>query len=163
MTVDVVFTNGASKVYTKSLSQFDRGVRLRFLGVSLPETFKVHFSNSPDTGVAMVVDGENYVAPIPDAYFVTGEYIHAWLYVLGTKAVHSYSLDDDILQASSEMEIVPDDAKSNSIVEVVIPINRRPAPLTVPDSGSGVDLSDDNLTFGVNTARESLIIGQNLT
>ena len=161
MVVDVIFNEGSSRCYTRSLSQYDRGTRLRFLGIALPAQFEVHFSNEEDGGVAAVVNGKNYEVSIPDAYFLNGDYIYAWINVQGTRVIPSYTLENEIISATPNSETVVDERKSNSIYEVIIPINRRPAPLTVSDGGSGIDLSDDSLNFGFSSDNESLVIGRN--
>ena len=85
MTIDAIFEAGSDLTYTRSVSQYDKGLRLRFLGISLPAEFEVHFSNQKEGGVATVVSGKNYNVGIPDAFVAKGEYIYAWVYTYGTK------------------------------------------------------------------------------
>lgn len=60
--------------------QYDYGQILRFVGLDLPSTFEVHFSNDifgeSKTGIG--TDGD---VVIPDEYLTTGDYIYAWVYL----------------------------------------------------------------------------------
>lgn len=162
MTLDVMFNQGSTKCYTRSLSQHDRGVRLRFFGIALPKRFEVHFSNSEEDGVAGVVIGNNYTVVVPDSYLATGSYVYAWVFSYGTTKTLAYDVEDEILSVEPTEVFNDDPRKANSICEVVIPIARRPMPLILPVEGSEIDLSDDEtLNFSFSEDNESLIIGRN--
>ena len=67
---------------TGSLFQYDRGQRLVFEGVDLPETYEVHFSNE-ELGVSKPVLGDASGVEIPDEYLLSGQPVHVWVWVSG--------------------------------------------------------------------------------
>lgn len=152
MAIIADFSNGQTKIYTKSMYQHDKGQILRFVGVHLPPSFEVHFSNSKDGGTASTVIGENYFAAIPDAYFATGEYIYAWAYDRHEESFVKvdYSVEDEIL---TEEHLDPIKyTRGTTVYEVVIPIIRRSIDITMPVPGLGENVNEYSISD------ESLII-----
>ena len=63
-----------------SLFQYDYGQKLILLGVELPTSYEVHFSN--DTlGNSKTSIGDASGVDIPDEYLLNGEDIHVWLFL----------------------------------------------------------------------------------
>lgn len=62
------------------LYQYDYGQILRFHGVTIPETYEVHFSNSP-TGNSITQIGNADGVSIPDMFLTSGEPVYAWLFL----------------------------------------------------------------------------------
>lgn len=153
MAIEAVFNTGTTKTYTKTAMQYDKGQILKFIGIKLPETFEVHFSNNKDNGLASTVVGtENYVA-IPDAYFETGEYVYAWVYDEHdvTFAKTDYKVENEIL---TEEQIDPVTyTKGTTLYEVVIPVIRRPVKIVMPMPGIG----EPSHSYSIDG--DSLIIG----
>lgn len=135
--VDVVFSEGSRKAYTRTLTQYDKGQILKFVGIHLPETFEVHFSNEKDGGMASVVIGTDNFAAIPDAYLATGEYVYAWVHDEHdvTYAKTDYSIENEILTEEQKDPVTY--TKGATLYEVVIPVVRRPMKIVMPMPGVG--------------------------
>lgn len=67
---------------TGKLYQYDRGQRLIIEGMTLPQTYQVHWSNDPYTKSKTTI-GDSTGADIPDEYLETGRDIHVWVYDVG--------------------------------------------------------------------------------
>lgn len=65
---------------TNKRYQYDYGQKLVFRGVTLPESYEVHFSNS-ENGDSKTQLGDSSGVTIPDEYFTSGENIYAWIYL----------------------------------------------------------------------------------
>ena len=121
--IDVTFKEGSSDVvYTKKSFQHNRGVKLRISGVTLPEKYQVHFSNDEKIGPSVAIWISGNEIPIPNAFFKTGEYIHVWIFFAGVE-------DDHPVGAT--------------MYHAVIPIEKRPAILTVINSSGGAAIGAD--------------------
>ena len=83
--------------------QHDYGKMLQIEGVDLPSTFEVHFCNEGDTVTTTQVGNEGIVT-VPDAYFVNGKNILAFIYL------HSSANDGE------------------TAYKVVIPVRKRQQP-----------------------------------
>lgn len=64
-----------------SLYQYDYGQVVQFVGVSLPETYEVHFSNTDVQGTAKVQLGHADGVMIPDEYLLSGDPIYIWVFL----------------------------------------------------------------------------------
>ena len=91
-------------VSENSLWQYDYGQIIVFEGVSLPETFEVHFGNEQDVGSAKQALGSDNRVTVPDMYLTSGKNLYAWIFL------HT-STDD------GETEY-----------RITIPVRKRPAP-----------------------------------
>jgi hypothetical protein len=69
-------TNGASDV----LFQYDYGQVIQFTGVTLPESYEVHFSNKT-TGESLTMIGGANGVEIPDELLQTGMPVYLWVYL----------------------------------------------------------------------------------
>lgn len=99
--------SGGRKTRTDRLWQYDYGQILRIVGLELPETFEVHFSNDKG-GTSKTSVGSNNSVPIPDEYLTSGADIFAWIYL--------HTGQDD-----GETEYM-----------VIIPVKRRAQPSDLP-------------------------------
>lgn len=122
------FEGSNNVVYTKRSWQYNRGVKLYINGIALPERYQVHFSNSETGGVSVALWVTGNIVDIPDAFFESGEYIHAWVCFAetdGTSSVTNY--------------------------HIIIPIEKRPSVLRMgANSGELVvnaELDEDNHTL----------------
>lgn len=88
-------------VKTDSVFQYDYGLKLVIEGVTLPEEYDVHFSNTNST-YTKTVTGDSTGVAIPDEYLCKGEDVHAWLY----------------------MHVGEDDGET--VYHIQIPVNDRP-------------------------------------
>ena len=68
-------------VMTEKLWQYDRGRILKFVGLDLPFSYEVHFSNQAMSGSAykQVTTGDS--VEIPYNLLQTGMFVYAWIYL----------------------------------------------------------------------------------
>lgn len=122
------FKNGETKVYTKSAHQFDKGQKLLVTGIALPDSYEIHMSNQKDSGMAYSCIGKIDGVTIPDALFVSGEYIYVWLYATSVEHedtdAYGYSLgpDESLTEVPIEGKTIEE---GTTIYEIVIPIIKR--------------------------------------
>lgn len=77
--IRAVFTEGSTKFRTEPLWQYDYGQILEIIGLTLPESYEVHFSNDP-SGSATTSIGDSSGVEIPDVYLQNGD-VFAWLFL----------------------------------------------------------------------------------
>lgn len=129
MAIIANFAEGETKTYTKSMYQYDRGQTLVITGVTLPETYEVYVSNQKDVGFANPVSCNAEGIDIPDAFFMSGEYIYVWVYAIASRRTPAYQIDPEN-QTTVYTEDDEDEEKSGTTVyEIVIPIKKRPIQL----------------------------------
>ena len=118
------FKNGEKKVYTKTMHQYDHGQKLIVTGIALPDRYDIHMSNDPEDGIAYSCKGDAEGVTIPDALFVSGEYIYIWLYDLN-------------------------EGEGSTSYEIVVPVVRRPVQLSLQQGSGGAMgyMVDDNETL----------------
>lgn len=137
MAIIAAFKNGETKVYTKSAHQFDRGQKLIMTGIALPDSYEIHFSNDPENGIASAFTGDPEGVLIPDAYFISGDYVYAWLYVKNREIISygeseaSYEVDENEtlhVNPGADGEAYEE---GYTMYSIVIPVVRRPSQLTM--------------------------------
>jgi len=131
MAIIAAFKNGSTKVYTKSVHQFDKGQKLIVTGVALPDKFEVHVSNSKDEGIATAYTGDAEGVFIPDAYFATGDYVYVWIYAVSKEEINASDVPNDESAMASGITI----EEGTSIYEIVIPVIQRPINLQISQMG----------------------------
>ena len=102
--VTASFRAGKTSSVARSLWQWDYGIVLRFDGISLPDAYEVHFSNSATGGDAVSQTGTSDGVAIPNIMFESGKPVYAFVY-----------LHDDL-----------DDGET--AYTAVIPVHERPKP-----------------------------------
>ena len=87
---NIITAVAGDKLYIKTdpVFQYDYGLKLVITGVTLPESYDVHFGNT-NSASAKTVTGDSNGVQIPDEYLLNGEDVHAWVYL------HTDGLDDD--------------------------------------------------------------------
>jgi hypothetical protein len=63
------------------LYQYDYGQMIQFIGVSLPGTYEVHFSNTDVAGAAKIQLGSANGVMIPDELLLSGDPIYIWVFL----------------------------------------------------------------------------------
>lgn len=63
-----------------SLFQYDYGQRLILTGVTLPESYEVHFANAED-GNSKTSVGDGTGVDVPDEFLLTGDTVYVWLFL----------------------------------------------------------------------------------
>lgn len=102
--VTASFRAGKTSSVARSLWQWDYGIVLRFDGISLPDAYEVHFSNSATGGDAVSQTGTSDGVVVPNIMFESGKPVYAFVY-----------LHDDL-----------DDGET--AYTAVIPVHERPKP-----------------------------------
>lgn len=74
------FCAGRRCVQTEALYQYNYGQRLKITGLTLPETYEVHFGVSK-AGDTMLAIGDATGVLIPDACLLSVQTVYAWLYL----------------------------------------------------------------------------------
>jgi hypothetical protein len=143
------FSDGSTKVYTKSLFQHDKGQRLSFEGIEASSSREVHFSNQPEGGIAMACKMHDNSVGIPDVYLSTGDYVYAWLYATKATSGSDGNVNYHITDANSvndKENLVVDGLTSSKVAsedsetlfQVIIPVIKRPNIIRASDvSGDG--------------------------
>ena len=96
--------DGGNLVYVCPRYQYDYGQILKFTDLDLPFAYEVHYSNSDQAGNSVTQIGDENGVIIPDALFLTGDTIYAWVYL--------HSTEDD----------------GETVYKVVIPVQKRAKP-----------------------------------
>lgn len=96
--------DGGNLVYVCPRYQYDYGQILKFTDLDLPFAYEVHFSNTDQSGNSVTQIGDENGVIIPDALFLNGETIYAWVYL--------HSTADD----------------GETVYKVVIPVQKRAKP-----------------------------------
>lgn len=78
--LNINFVPCEQNIETAPLYQYDYGQRITFSGVTLPDLYEVHFSNSK-SGDSVTVIGDSTGVDIPDALLQTGAKIYGWIYL----------------------------------------------------------------------------------
>lgn len=164
MAVHAVFAEGTKKTYTKSVYQYDKGQRLTFEGIIVPEGCEVHFSTAEGSGVSTVQKYRDGGVHIPDGYLETGQYIYAWLCAWnaekGSKGSIDYSVQNERFQVTQIEAAKAAYEQQETIYTVVIPVIRRPAPIRVYYDKDPEDATDEDLEMEYNVVNENLNILQ---
>lgn len=130
MAIVADLSSGKPSVYTASAHQYDTGQKLIITGVELPETYEVHISNAKTAGMASSYMGNPDGVLIPDAFFLSGEYIYIWIYMTAEEHVSSGSQDDGNNEGTSEIEDVTINT-GKTLYEIIVPIIKRAGKLPV--------------------------------
>ena len=73
------------KVETSTVFQWNHGMTLRFIRATLPEIFRVDFSNSTRGKAKSMIGSASGGVVIPDEYFMPGSTIYAWVVLFPTE------------------------------------------------------------------------------
>ena len=110
---------------TAPLYQYDYGQMLKFIGVSLPDTYEVHFSNSDDMGTAYTVLGNADWVMIPDALLATGNTVHAWIFLhdAATDGETEYKVDIPVKRRPKPTNTEPTPVQQDVITQAIAALN----------------------------------------
>lgn len=70
------FCSGSTQTWTDEAWQYDYGQVLQFDGLTLPDAYEVHFSNTPMSGETITQIGGADGVTVPDQFFTGGETIY---------------------------------------------------------------------------------------
>lgn len=81
-TITANFSNGGRQCITRKLFQYDYGQKVLIKGLTLPQSFEFHISNSNSPKASSnIFLGNNNEIIIPDEYLTSGEDIYIWIFL----------------------------------------------------------------------------------
>ena len=81
-TITANFSNGGRQCITRKLFQYDYGQKVLIKGLTLPQSFEFHISNSNNPKASSnIFLGNNNEIIIPDEYLISGEDIYIWIFL----------------------------------------------------------------------------------
>ena len=113
--------DGGNLVYACPRYQYDYGQILKFEDLDLPFAYEVHFSNTDQSGNSVTQIGDENGVIVPDAMFLSGDTIYAWVYL--------HSTADD----------------GETVYKVVIPVQKR----AKPTNGTPTPVQQDAITQAI--------------
>lgn len=102
--------------------------------------------------MAVAYEGNLEGVYIPDAFFVSGDYVYVWLYTTATHSEGSGANGYRKGQAEESLEEVPGGKtieEGETAYEIIIPVIRRPIQVPVAEKGASAMgyIVDDNETL----------------
>ena len=122
--VTASFNLGDVTCVTTPLYQYNYGNELHIMGVSLPSTFEVHFSND-QYGESTTQIGTDGVVTIPDAYLQNGGDLYAWIFLHDTESdgETKYQIMIPIHARASISSNTPTPVQQDVITEAIAALN----------------------------------------
>ena len=130
--VTAVFGNNSDLAGTRSLWQWDYGMRLKMVGLDLPATYTVHQSNEKMSGSAKTVIGDETGVDILDEYLTTGKTVYAWVYL------HTGEADGETVK----MVMIPVNARPMPVEEQPTPVQRGLIDTAIAELNAGVEAAE---------------------
>lgn len=135
---------------TRAIHQYDYGQVLRFVGIALPSTYEVHFSNSK-TGTARTVIGDENGVTIPEYYTQSGADIYAWVYLhTGQNDGETvYTVRIPVKSRAQPTDEEPTPVEQTAITQAIAALNAgvetvQEGVATVQSMIDGLTVADDN-------------------
>ena len=117
------YFRGRTECRTAPVFQYDSGMRLEFVNLELPTTFRVDFSNSVREKSKAVM-GENNMVEIPPEYFIPGKMIYAWVVVPNTNGRNTvYQVTIPLALRSEPTDDVPTPSEQTIIDQAITALN----------------------------------------
>lgn len=116
---------GGRTTMTAPLWQYDYGQVLRFTGVSLPETYEVHFSNAKRRGDAKTAIGDANGVVIPDEFLATGDNVYAWIFLHATQedGETEYMATIPVNKRATPSDEAPTPQEQSAITQAIAALN----------------------------------------
>ena len=133
--VQAQFNGRRNSVTTRSIYQWDYGMRIVFSGLDLPTAYTVHFANNAVGGSAVQMLGDADGVDIPDDLLKTGMAVYAWVFL--------HSGEDD----------------GETVYMATIPVTKRPEPTDeqpTPEQQSALDQAIVALNEAVTDAETAV-------
>ena len=115
---------GKQQITAKSLYQYDYGQVLKFVDLTLPAAYEVHFSNYEHGESTTVLATSNEVT-IPDMYFTSGKDIYVWVYLHAgdSDGETEYQVNIPIIKRASISDEEPTEEQQSIIDQTIIALN----------------------------------------
>lgn len=121
---------------TRSLYQYDYGIKLKIEGLELPTVFETHFSNGEfdETTTAL---GRNGVVVIPDIYLTTGKMVYAFIYL------HTESDDGETVYRIN----IPVKKRGKPIDQEATPQEQSTITQAIAELNNAINVSNSNAEY----------------
>ena len=150
-TVTMKLLQGTLNRANLPLYQYDYGQKLILTGVTLPETYEVHFSNSL-TGESKASLGNSEGVMIPDEFLTSGENVFVWLFLHDTASDGETEYKGQILvQKRARPVNSPPTPVQQDIIEQVIAALEH----VQIDIDTAVQAKDDAVAAAGNAERDA--------
>ena len=157
---NIVFANlgYGNKTTTQTVFQYNMGMMLRFKNVTLPETYRVDFSNSLHGTSKAMIGGADGVE-IPYEYFVPGSHIYAWI-VLSTgenDAITEYQIEIPIDPRAKPTDEKPTPSQQSAIDQTISALNSgvERAETAAENAEKAVENVQETVDAALQEAKES--------
>lgn len=119
-----VFGYGRESTITP-LYQYDYGQVLQFVGLSLPDAYEVHFSNTESSGESLTMIGGADGVMIPDELLTTGKSVYAYLFLhdADTDGETEYKVTIPVRQRPMPTDIEPTPVQQDVITQTIAALN----------------------------------------
>lgn len=138
--IQAVF-NDSTRTRTRKAYQYDYGQILKIDGVDLPEAYEVHFSNEELNGDSTTAIGNANGVLVPDAYFLSGQNVYAWIFL------HTGEDDGETVYKI----VIPVQKRSKPIEDIPTPVEQSAITQAIAALNNAVELTEQ----GVQQAAES--------
>lgn len=143
-----------TKIDAKPLYQYDYGQVLKFIDLSLPASYEVHFSNYERGEASVVLATSNEVA-IPDVYLQSGRDIYVWIYLHtgDNDGETEYQITIPVIDRARPSNTEPDTVQQDVITQTIAALNSA-----VVESRAGVQsvlAVENNVTNMYNLVENS--------
>ena len=113
-----------TKIKSKPLYQYDYGQKLKFIDLTLPQAYEVHFSNY-EKGTANVMVATSNEIDIPDVYLQTGLNIYVWVYLHtgANDGETEYQITIPVIRRAAILDEQPTEQQESAINQAVAALN----------------------------------------
>ena len=113
-----------TKIMSKPLYQYDYGQKLKFIDLTLPSVYEVHFSNYEHGESTTVVATSNEIG-IPDTYFTSGRDIYVWIFLHTNidDGETEYEINIPIIKRASITDEVPTEQEVSVVRQAIAALN----------------------------------------
>ena len=124
MNVTNAYMAGKRVGQTSPLYQYDYGQILKIVGIDLPSSYEVHFSNQPH-GTATTQIGNADGVTIPDTYLTSGNPVYAWIYLHtgANDGETEYQITIPVIPRASISNATPTPVQQDAITEAIAALN----------------------------------------
>ena len=121
--VKALFSGGRT-AKTRSLYQYDYGIKLQIVGLELPSVFEAHFSNGEfdDTTTSI---GQDNVVIIPAEYLTSGDdvWVYLYLHTTGDDGETVYKINIPVKKRGKPLDVEVPEPEQSVIAQTIAALN----------------------------------------
>lgn len=139
------------EIKARPLWQYDYGQKMQFVGIDLPETYEVHFSNTPH-GEATTSIGDASGVNIPDIYLTTGQPVYAWIFLHDDESdgATEYMVTIPVKRRAQPTDAAPTPVQQDVITVAIAKLNDA-----IQRSEAARDAAEDSAEDSASSASEA--------